>query len=169
MATRIRAATSDDLDAWVALRQALWSGEISAHRSEAGTYFRDGTIAGLTHGVFLAERGEAGATTRLIGFAECSLRTVEPNQPAGSAAHLEGWFVQPDCRRQGIGRGLIGSVLAWARQHGCTRLTSDTTTSYAAHSLPAHRACGFERNEFVAGHVGPAEDGMETIGFWRVV
>jgi aminoglycoside 6'-N-acetyltransferase I len=164
---RIREVQREDREGWIELRAALWPDE-PAVGAEADEYFASGTIAGMMHGVFVAEAGEGGPSDGLVGFAECSLRPADEASPAGRRAHLEGWYVRPAGRRQGIGRALIAAVEAWARRGGCAILTSDTSESYALLSVPAHRGCGFE----VEGPAAPAGaafpgDGENSIRFWR--
>lgn len=58
-------------------------------------------------------------------------------------AYLEGWYVAPDCRRQGVGTDLVQAAEAWARERGCRELGSDTHIENVV-SRQAHRALGFE-------------------------
>lgn len=58
-------------------------------------------------------------------------------------AYLEGWYVEPDVRRRGIGRALVRAAEDWGRTQGCTEFASDTEIENAA-SAAAHTALGFE-------------------------
>jgi len=63
-------------------------------------------------------------------------------------AFLEGWWVDDDVRRAGVGRALVAAVEQWARAHGFTELGSDALLDNAL-SHQAHRALGFEERERV--------------------
>jgi len=166
MAIVVRSVTPNDLDGWLQLRQALWGGEFAEHRREVATYFHDGAIVGIPHGIFVAQQADGAL---LVGFAEVSLVAVSIGGKGLPAAHLEGWYVSPAVRRNGVGRALMDATIAWARACGCTRMTSDTSSTYADLSTPAHLACGFQIDPAVAARLGPPEDGTTAIGFMRSI
>jgi aminoglycoside 6'-N-acetyltransferase I len=56
---------------------------------------------------------------------------------------LEGWYVEPEYRKRGIGGALIRRAEEWCRDQGCTELASDTWIDEAI-SQRAHAALGFE-------------------------
>lgn len=134
----IRPARASDLEAWVALRTALWPAPAPEHRSEVCGFFATGEIAGMVHGVMFAE-ASSGA---LVGFAEVSESAVAGAE-LGRRAHLEGWFVSAAWRGRGVGKALIEACGVWACGRGHRELTSDTDAEHAAFSVPAHLACGF--------------------------
>jgi aminoglycoside 6'-N-acetyltransferase I len=45
-----------------------------------------------------------------LGFAELSIRNVVDGCSTDRVAYLEGWYVVPTTRRQGIGRALVQAV-----------------------------------------------------------
>lgn len=62
----------------------------------------------------------------LIGFAEVALRLDFVNGCQTSpVAFLEGIFVDPRHRRQGVARALTTAAEAWARGQGCSEFASD--------------------------------------------
>ena len=61
---------------------------------------------------------------------------------------LEGLYVIPELRRQGVARTLVAEVARWARACGCSELASDALLENAA-SHAAHRALGFAETERV--------------------
>lgn len=97
------------------------------------------------HYIRLAHDGDGAA----LGFVEASKRRDYVNGTDSSpVAFLEGIYVVPQFRHQGVARTLVGAVMNWARAQGCHELTSDSLLSHTdAHA--AHMALGFEETERV--------------------
>ncbi|WP_051318281.1 GNAT family N-acetyltransferase [Cohnella thermotolerans] len=76
---------------------------------------------------------------RCVGFALLSIRTdyVEGSDGDGPVGYVEGVYVSPECRRQGISRALLDAGERWARVKGCKQMGSDlyvgNEDSYAFH------------------------------------
>lgn len=89
--------------------------------------------------VFLAinDSGEA------IGFAEVSIRNFAEGCSPGAVGYLEGWFVDPAWRRQGVGSALVSAAEDWSRARGLTEFASDVAIDNAI-SADGHRSLGFE-------------------------
>lgn len=85
----------------------------------------------------------------VTGFAEASLRSDYVNGCSTTpVAFLEGLYVVPERRRQGIARVLVGTVEAWARERGCAEIASDALIeNVESHNL--HLAVGFSETERV--------------------
>jgi aminoglycoside 6'-N-acetyltransferase I len=118
------------------MRQALWPSPPGEHAEEIARFFgghRDNPAE-----VFIAldESGEA------IGFAELSIRPYAEGCYSGRVAYLEGWFVEPHARRQGVGAALMRAAEEWGRTARCTELGSDVDIENDA-SAAAHGALGF--------------------------
>ena len=139
---RIARAEAADAADWTAMRTALWpSGGNSAHASDIAQLLED---AGDT--INLIARDAEGAAQ---GFAEAALRHDYVNGCKTSpVAFLEGIFVTPEARGQGVARALVGAIEAWAREQGCTEFASDAAPENFA-SLDMHRALGFEETQRV--------------------
>ena len=60
--------------------------------------------------------------------------------------YIEGWFVDPDWRRQGIGRSLAVSAEAWALDKGCQEMASDCSLDNGI-SLTSHLVLDYEEVE----------------------
>jgi aminoglycoside 6'-N-acetyltransferase I len=56
---------------------------------------------------------------------------------------LEGWFVAPSHRKQGVGARLVEEAERWARARGCREMASDTWLENEG-AQRAHEALGFE-------------------------
>jgi molybdopterin synthase catalytic subunit/GNAT superfamily N-acetyltransferase len=83
--------------------------------------------------VFVAER-PGGA---LGGFIEVGQRIFADGCGTSPVGYLEGWYVDEDLRRQGIGAALVEAAEQWAISRGCTEMGSDCNSmnrvSYDAH------------------------------------
>jgi aminoglycoside 6'-N-acetyltransferase I len=126
--------------AWLALRLALWPDVSEAEQLLGMT---DALARG--HYVRLAVTASGSA----VGLVEASKRVDYVNGTSSSpVAFLEGLYVVPASRRQGVARVLVQSVVKWALAEGCSELASDSLLgNSAAHA--AHRSLGFEETERV--------------------
>jgi aminoglycoside 6'-N-acetyltransferase I len=129
--------TPADAATWLRLREALWPDDGGSHAIEIEQYFA-GTLR-MPLEVLLAvdDRGAA------VGFAELSIRAYAEDCTTDRVAYLEGWYVVPDARRQGIGRALMAAAETWGRSQGCTEFGSDALLDNDV-SEAAHLALGFE-------------------------
>jgi len=136
---RVRTAHPEDLEAWLRRRLALWpDGSEAEHREEIRPYFRGERPRG-PWAVLLAE----GSGERILGFAEVSVRPYAEGCLGSKVAYLEGWYVVPEARGQGVGRALVAAAETWGREQGCRELASDTEPENDV-STAAHLALGFE-------------------------
>ena len=101
-------------------------------------------LADATQVAFVAERDAGG----LCGFAEASIRKFANSNTESPCAFLEGWWVDADVRRRGIGRKLVAAVEDWARDQGFRELGSDALLDNLD-SHRAHGAVGFQQIERV--------------------
>ena len=131
----VRQATLGDAAALARLRHALWpDGSEAEHRQEVERFLTD-----------LGHRGAvlvADGRSRLLGFAEVSIRAYAEGCRSDRVGYLEGWFVEPEARQHGIGRQLVAAAEAWARLQGCVEFASDAEEANEL-SAAAHRAVGF--------------------------
>jgi aminoglycoside 6'-N-acetyltransferase I len=127
-------------DNWLSLRLRLWpEGSAEEHLR----YMADSLARGHHVRVAFAPNGTA------IGFVEASKRTDYVNGTNSSpVVFLEGLYVEPAARRQGVARSLFADVRQWARAEGCSELASDSLVeNTSAHAV--HRALRFEEMERV--------------------
>ena len=61
-------------------------------------------------------------------------------------AYVEGWWVDADLRRTGVGRALIAAAEDWGRSLGLTELASDSELDNVD-GQAAHRRVGFDEVE----------------------
>ena len=100
-----------------------------------------------------AEQGRSARS----GFAVATALCI-PGMPA--ECELEFVLVPPETRRQGIGRMLIDTVVAWARALGANEVRLEVRESNAP-ALRLYEACGFVVAGRRAGYYAdPAEDAV---------
>lgn len=120
------------------MRKRLWpSGSTEEHRQDLQAFFAGKAREPLE--ILVSE--DADGT--LSGFCELSIRAYAESCSTDRVGYLEGWYVEPEYRRQGIGQTLVASAEDWARAQGCTEFASDAEADNSA-SIQAHRALGFD-------------------------
>jgi aminoglycoside 6'-N-acetyltransferase I len=140
MSVTVRPVVPADATAWSAMRAALWPDEDPAALAAEVDAFLAGRVAHLEH-VLVAEVDGVVA-----GMAELNRRAYAEGCTSSPVAFLEGWYVAPAARRQGVGGALVDAALAWARGAGCSEFASDTLADNAL-SRDAHLGLGFEEVE----------------------
>jgi len=134
----IRPLERADWDEWLRMRLALWpEATASEHLAEMETIWGEAESP-----VWVAVRPNG----KLGGFVEGGLRKYADGCETGPVAYLEGWFVEADLRRQGVGGALVGALEAWARQRGLQEVGSDTWLDNEV-SLAAHNRLGYQETE----------------------
>jgi aminoglycoside 6'-N-acetyltransferase I len=131
----VRGIRPADQAEWLRMRRALWDD----CPDEEQVREMDEILKDDDEAVFVAERPGGG----LSGFLEASIRpwAIGCNQhPVG---YIEGWYVDPDVRRQGVGRALVEAAEDWARSKGCRQMASDAEL-WNDVSHQAHGALGYQ-------------------------
>ena len=131
----IRPVTASDSAEWLRMRELLWPGD--GHAPEIAAYFDAESRAGVT---LVAARPRGG----LGGFVEVEIRSYAEDCETSPVPYIEGWYVDEDLRRAGVGRALVDAAIQWARDAGFTEIGSDTLADNAV-SIAAHLALGFEK------------------------
>jgi aminoglycoside 6'-N-acetyltransferase I len=127
---KIRPYAAEDHPEWRRMRTALWPDQTETDM-RAWLARRDAAT-------LVAERDGGG----LSGFAEVGARAFADGCLTAPVAYLEGWYVDPDVRRRGIGAALIAAVEAWAKKNGYRELASDAALANPI-SRRAHERLGF--------------------------
>jgi aminoglycoside 6'-N-acetyltransferase I len=128
----------DDVSSWLAMRLTLWPDGSEAEHREEIDLFLAGQAGGRPAAVLVAE-DQAG---QVLGFAELAIRPYAEGCVTDRVAYLEGWFVEPDSRRQGTGRALVSAGEDWGRAQGCSEFASDAAPDNDV-SIKARRSLGF--------------------------
>jgi aminoglycoside 6'-N-acetyltransferase I len=137
----VRELAHGDRDELLAMWRALWpEEEFGQHAGPVDARLIGEKVSTLPLQTFVAESAHGG----LVGFAEVGLRSHANGCDSRTpVAFLEGWYVAPDWRRQGVGRALVQRAEAWGRAQGAIEMASDTWLD-ASVSESAHLALGFE-------------------------
>lgn len=133
---RIRWVTEGDREEWLRMRKALWP-QHDPDELGAGVAAVPSPLG--REAVFVAQRDGSG----LCGLVETSIRPRAEGCTTENVGHLEGWYVDPDMRRLGVGKALVREAERWARSQGCVEMASDTTQQYPESPM-AHEALGYE-------------------------
>ena len=145
--TQIRSPRVEDRAEWVRMRRALWpTCPDEEHLAEIGLFLQgshDTSPASCRYAVgeiaaWVAERPSGG----LCGFLEASIRPYAEGSEAQPVGYIEGWYVDPDMRKRGVGRALVVAAEEWARSLGCRQMASDAEIENGV-SIEAHVALGY--------------------------
>lgn len=132
----IRPLREKDLNEWFQLRKLLWDGTSDDdHKAEMLDI-----IDHVESQLILVAETDGG---KLIGFLEASIRPFVEDCETDHVGYLEGWFVDPAYRQQGVGRKLVHNAEIWAREKGCTEMASDAEMGNEQ-SLAAHLRLGYD-------------------------
>jgi len=132
----VRPIVEEDLSEWFRLRRCLWDATSEAdHKAE----MIDILDHSETQLVLVAVAGNG----KLAGFLEASIRPFVEDCESDNVGYLEGWYVDAEYRRLGIGRSLVLAAEQWARSRSCTEMASDAELGNES-SLAAHTRLGYE-------------------------
>lgn len=138
-----REATPDDAEALCQLRCALWpSGSAEEHARDLQDFFSGRAREPLQ--ILVAATSDG----LLTGFCEFSIRAYAEGCASDRVGYLEGWYVSPDARQQGVGRVLVAAGEQWAREQGRTEFAFDAAVDNRV-SAAAHGALGFSEASLV--------------------
>ena len=137
MTVRVRPVVRKDAAAWLRMRRALWPEEDGAWHAREIDEFLAGRLKMPLAVLVAVDSGD-----RPIGFVELFIRPYAEDCETDRVAYLEGWYVEPEHRRQGLGRALMEASEQWGREQGCTEFGSDALIDNDV-SAAAHQALGF--------------------------
>ena len=136
----VRHVRPGDESAWLRMRRDLWPDESDAHAREIASFLAGSLTNARAVLMAVDDRGAP------VGFAELSIRAYVDGCDTDHVAYLEGWYVDPDHRRRGVGRALVDAAEGWARAQGSSEFGSDALLDNDL-SAAAHRALGFQETE----------------------
>jgi len=125
---------------WQKMRTALWPDTDDEHAAECTAFFAGTLREPLAVLLALDDAGVA------LGFIELNLRNYAEGCASSPVGYVEGWYVVPQARRQGVGAALMMAGETWARACGCAEMASDTELDNGI-SATAHQALGYEETD----------------------
>ena len=157
--TRIRRFAADDWTEVLRMRTALWPDcPVEEQEREMRLTLspglpvsppeedRRGEVETGGQGEEIACFVAARSGGQLGGFIEVGLRKYAEGCDSSPVGYIEGWYVDPDLRQQGVGAALVRAGEEWARAQGCTEMASDCLLDNEI-SFHAHLALGYEEAE----------------------
>jgi aminoglycoside 6'-N-acetyltransferase I len=145
----IRQITAQYQADWARLRDALWPGSLTEHETATQQYFANGAATPV---VFVAEwEGQ------IVGFLELGYRQYAPGCSSSPVPFIEGLYVEPGVRKQGIGRALVSAAETHARREGHLEIASDSELDNDD-GVATHKALGYSVIERVVCFRKPLRD-----------
>jgi aminoglycoside 6'-N-acetyltransferase I len=129
----IRRAILDDKAEWFNMRKGIWP----EAPDEYMNFDMDGILTSDNDVVFFAL-----VDGKPVGMLEARLREYGEGCETSPVGYIEGWFVYPEMRGQGIAGVLTQAAEDWARGKGCSEMASDTWLDNEA-SIRAHIKLGY--------------------------
>ena len=117
------------------MRSALWPESPDDHPPEVDNFLARPDQFSAT---FVAESDDGS----LCGFLEAGTRSYAEGCVSSPVGYIEGWWVDPEHRRMGVGAALVDAAEEWAKSLGLSEMASDADISNII-SHNAHRALGY--------------------------
>lgn len=133
MEVAIRRATLDDKAEWFNMRKGIWPDAPDEYLD----FDMDDILTSANDAVFFAL-----LDGRPVGMIETRIREYGEGCETSPVGYIEGWFVYPELRGQGIAGTLTQAAEDWARGKGCTEMASDTWLDNEV-SIRAHVKLGY--------------------------
>ena len=138
----VRAATAADLPVLADFRTRMFvemgygPEDLEGVGQAQLAYFTAAMAEGRLRG-WIAEEGG-----RVVGSVELDVRRVAPGPVTrqGSLPYVYGLFVEPECRRRGVARGLMETAYAWVDEQGYEAVALHATRA----GRPLYEGLGFE-------------------------
>ena len=122
---------------WLEMRLALWP---ECLRPDSRREIEE-TLSSQRATAFIALAGG-----RAVAFAEVSVRDYVEGCATRPVGYLEGIYVRPEFRKQGVARALTRQAESWCRTRGCREFGSDAGIDDGA-SIAFHNAVGFRETD----------------------
>lgn len=133
--------SEDNFNEWITMCLALWP---HAKKKELEKEYRN-DLKSNKYKSILAQN-KAGD---YLGFINISLRSDYVQGASSSpVAYIEGIYVKPKYRKQGVAKKLVHEAEKWAKKQRCTELGSDTEL-HNTESQVFHENMGFKKDEII--------------------
>jgi len=137
--------SKDNFDEWLSMGLALWPHH---KKKELEKVFRT-ELKSDKHKHFLVqnENGE------YLGFINLSLRSDYVQGSSSSpVGYVEGIYVKPKYRKQGVAKELIKQAEKWSKKQGCKELGSDAELRNTV-SQKFHKNLGFKKDDIIVHYI----------------
>ena len=132
---RIDTANAENIADWIRLREGVYTGiDRDFHEREIELFGKDDTKE-----CFLAFANNG----HVCGMIEVSLRNVVDGCLTSPVGYIEGIYVEPESRGQGLSKRLLESAQTWCREKGCTEIGTDAELDNAQ-AQRFHEHMGFQ-------------------------
>jgi aminoglycoside 6'-N-acetyltransferase I len=121
------------MEVWLSFRHRLWP----YHTLEELKHEMTTTIDTPHYGVFFCKNNSS-----YVGFIEVSIKENIEFSSISPIGYIEGWYVDEQYRKLGIGRLLMHTAETWVASKSITWIASDTTLEYNLSPI-AHKKLGF--------------------------
>ena len=137
--------SNKNFNEWVSMGLALWPG----HKKKGLEKIFRSELKFDKYKHFLAQNADG----EYLGFINLSLRNdyVEGSS-SNPVGYVEGIFVKPKYRKQGVAKELIKQAEKWAKKQGCIELGSDTELRNVK-SQKFHKNLGFKKAEVIVHYI----------------
>ena len=99
-----------------------------------------------------------------------SIRNYAEDCQTDRVAYLEGWYVDAEWRRRGVGSALVAGAEAWARAQGCTEVRVGRAIGERDERgrAPGARVSGDRADSLLSKAPGVTPDLATATGDWRL-
>lgn len=136
----VREYKESDFQRWKEMRMELWPETEEVNHEEEMKMISSGQTfdSELGWSIYVVEDNQ-----QLIGFIESSLREKMEGCESTPVGYIEGWYVDQNYRKMGIGKLLTNAAEDWARSKRCSFMASDVEPDNDL-SLLAHQHLGYQ-------------------------
>lgn len=136
--------SKDNFDEWVKMGIALWPHAKRRLKKEF-----EAPLKTDTYTQFLAQNADG----EYLGFINLSLRSDYVQGATSSpVGYVEGIYVKPKYRKQGVAKELIKQAEKWAKKQGCKELGSDAELKNRV-SQKFHTNLGFKKDDVIVHYI----------------
>ena len=136
--------SEDNFNEWLSMGLALWPHAKKTLKKEF-----EADLKSDKYKSFLAQNEDG----QYLGFINLSLRSDYVQGASSSpVGYVEGIYVKPKYRKQGIAKELIKQAKKWAKKQGCKELGSDAELKNTV-SQKFHKNLGFKKDDVIVHYI----------------
>lgn len=136
--------SEDNFNEWLSMGIALWP-----HAKKTLKKKFEADLKSDKYKSFLAQDEDG----EYLGFINLSLRSDYVQGASSSpVGYVEGIYVKPQYRKQGVAKELIKQAEKWAKKQGCKELGSDAELRNTV-SQKFHKNLGFKKDDVIVHYI----------------